>query len=270
MEVYDRSNPGGSPPEDNFYTDFIKEGMLRDHNVNVEFVPVPRWTEVEVLNNLLAAGDAPDIAVTYSYPTIQTYANMGGVIDLAPYLEKYKDLLPNLWNLLGEQNIYWNRDPETGTVWAIEAVLFQNKRINTFVREDWLKKLGLAEPTTLEEFENMLRAFRDNAEMLLGPEADKMIPVLDQLRRGLAQRASPDVLCSRELHGQGDVHLRLRRPALALPQLQGRGSEAQPVVQRGPDLEGLPALRRRRPDRGQLDEGRLRRRFHAQLGLPLP
>lgn len=177
VEVYDRGNPGGSPPEDNAFTDFIKEGMLRDHNVRVTFVPIPRWTEVEVINARLAAGDAPDVAVTYSYPTIQTYANMGGVIDLAPYLEKYKDVLPNLWELLGDTNIYWNRDPNTGRVWAIEALLFQNKRINTFVREDWLKKLGLPEPRTLEEFENMLRAFRDNAELLLGPEmAHEMIP----------------------------------------------------------------------------------------------
>lgn len=142
-------------PEDNFYTDFIKEGMLRDHNVVVEFVPVPRWTEVEVLNNLLAAGDAPDICVTYDYPTIQTYANMGGVLDMAPYLEKYKDLIPDLWDWLGEQNLYWNQDPITGTVWAIEARLAHNTRINTFVREDWLNKLGIPEPTTLEEFEQM-------------------------------------------------------------------------------------------------------------------
>lgn len=176
VEVYDRSNPGGSPPEDNFYTDFIKEGMLRDHNVVVEFVPVPRWTEVEVLNNLLAAGDAPDICVTYDYPTIQTYANMGGVLDIAPYLEKYKDLIPDLWDWLGEQNLYWNQDPITGTVWAIEARLAHNTRINTFVREDWLNKLGIPEPTTLEEFEQMLYAFRDNAELLLGKDADKMIP----------------------------------------------------------------------------------------------
>lgn len=176
VEIYDRGNPGGSPPEDNFYTNFIKEGVLRDHNIEVTFVPVPRWTEVEVLNNLLAAGDAPDISVTYSYPTIQTYANMGGVLDMAPYLEEYKDLLPNLWGLLGEQNIYWNRDPNTGTIWAIEALLYQNKRINTFVREDWLNKLGLSEPTTLEEFEDMLRAFRDNAELLLGDDAARMVP----------------------------------------------------------------------------------------------
>jgi putative aldouronate transport system substrate-binding protein len=176
VEVYDRNNAGGTPPEDNFYTDFIKEGLLRDHNIEVTFVPVPRWTEVEALNNLLAAGDAPDVCVTYSYPTIQTYATMGGVLDMAPYLEQYRDLLPNLWGWLGEENIYWNRDPETGTIWAIEARLSNNARINTFVREDWLKKLGLPEPTTLEEFEAMLYAFRDNAELLLGKDADKMIP----------------------------------------------------------------------------------------------
>ena len=176
VEIFDRSNPGGSKPEDNFYTDFIKEGMLRDHNVKVNFVPVPRWTEVEVLNNLLAAGDAPDICVTYSYPTILAYANMGGVLDMSPYLEEYKELLPNLWGFLGEQNLYWNRDPEKGTIWAIEARLFHNTRINTFVREDWLKKLGIPEPTTLEEFENMLKAFKANASKLLGKDADKMIP----------------------------------------------------------------------------------------------
>ena len=44
--------------------------MLRDHNVEVTCAR-PRWTEVDVLNNLLAAGDAPDICVTYSYPTIR-------------------------------------------------------------------------------------------------------------------------------------------------------------------------------------------------------
>lgn len=176
VEVYDRSNDGGSKPEDNFYTDFIKEGMLRDHNVEVTFVPVPRWTETDVLNNLLAAGDAPDICVTYSYPTIQAYANMGGVIDLAPLLEKYKPMLTNLWDLLGDNNIYYNQDPTTGTVWAIEAIRAQIPRINTFVREDWLKKLNIPEPKTLEEFENMLYAFKNNAATLLGADADKIVP----------------------------------------------------------------------------------------------
>lgn len=80
VEVYNRENDGGSDPTNNMYTEYIKKGMLEDHNVQVEFVSVPRWTEVEQINNLLAAGDAPDICVTYDYPTIQTYANMGGFL----------------------------------------------------------------------------------------------------------------------------------------------------------------------------------------------
>lgn len=176
VEIFDRGNEGGSKPEDNVYTNFIKEGMLRDHNVEVTFVPVPRWTEVEQLNNLLAANDAPDICVTYSYPTIQTYANMGGITDLAPHLEANKELLPNLWELLTEENIYYNKDPEKGTIWAIEARLANSNRINTFVREDWLQKLNIKEPTSIEEFESMLKAFKDNAELLLGSEAKNMVP----------------------------------------------------------------------------------------------
>jgi putative aldouronate transport system substrate-binding protein len=176
VEVYDRGNDGGTKPEDNFYAKYIQEGMLRDHNVKVTFKPVPRWTEVEQINNLLAAGTAPDVCVTYSYPTVQTYANMGGVMDLNPILEKNKSLLPNLWKLLTDYNIYYDQDPQTKSIWAMEARLANSQRINTFVRKDWLNKLNLKEPTTMEEFEAMLKAFKDNASTLLGKDASKMIP----------------------------------------------------------------------------------------------
>ena len=176
VEIYDRGNDGGSDPENNLYTDYIKKGMLEDHNVEVTFKKVPRWTEVDEINNLLAAGTAPDVCVTYSYPTIQTYANMGGVIDLAPYVEQYKSDLPNLWDWLGETNIYWDRDPKTGTLWCVEAKLAVSNRVITFVRQDWLDKLGLKAPTTKAEFESMLVAFKDNASTLLGKDADKMVP----------------------------------------------------------------------------------------------
>ncbi len=176
VEIYDRGNDGGSDPENNMYTEYIRNGMLEEHNVEVTFKKVPRWTETEDINNLLAAGEAPDICVTYSYPTILTYAEMGGIIDLAPLLEQYKSELPNLWAWLGDQNIYWDKDPKTGTVWAVEGRRAEQQRIVTFVRQDWLDKLGLAAPTTTQEFEDMLIAFRDNAETLLGADASKMIP----------------------------------------------------------------------------------------------
>lgn len=176
VEIYDRGNDGGSDPENNMYTEYIKKGMLEEHNVEVTFKKVPRWTEVEELNNLLAAGTAPDICVTYSYPTVLTYAKMGGVIDLKNYVEDYREEVPNLWNWLGEDNIYWDKNPKDGTLWAIEGKRAEQQRIVTFVRKDWLEKLNRKEPTTRQEFEDMLVAFQENAELLLGKDADKMIP----------------------------------------------------------------------------------------------
>lgn len=175
VEIYDRGNDGGSDPENNMYTEYIKKGMLEEHNVEVTFKKVPRWTEVEELNNLLAAGTAPDICVTYSYPTVLTYAKMGGVIDLKNYVEDYREEVPNLWNWLGEDNIYWDKNPKDGTLWAIEGRRAEQQRIVTFVRKDWLEKLNRKEPTTRQEFEDMLVAFQENAELLLGKDADKMI-----------------------------------------------------------------------------------------------
>lgn len=176
VEVYDRGNDGGSDPTNNMYTDYIKKGMLDTYNVEVEFVAVSRWEEVQQINNLLAGGTAPDICLTYDYPTIQTYAGMDGVLELNQYLDEYKDMLPNLWNWLGDTNIYWDKDPNTGELWAIEGKRADTKRINTFVRQDWLDELGMKAPTNAEEFEKMLVAFKDNASKLLGADADKMIP----------------------------------------------------------------------------------------------
>lgn len=214
VEIYNRSNDGGSDPTNNKFSDYIKKGMLEKYNVNVEFVSVPRWTEVDEINNLLAAGTAPDVCVTYSYPTIQTYATMGGVLDLAPYIEEYKALLPNLFNLLGDYNIYYDQDPESGELWAIEAILAVRARINMFVREDWLAKLNMAVPTTIEEFEAMLVAFRDNAELLLGDDAARMIPYTTSYDIGwrndhMLTSFVPDAVTDEELYVKGfdDRHL---------------------------------------------------------------
>ena len=183
VEIYNRNNDGGTDPTNNVWTDYIKKGMLEKYNVEVEFVSVGRWTETDDIAQLLADGQAPDVSYTYGYNTIITYANMKdangnpGVIDLAPYLEEYKDYTQNIVNLLGgEDNLYYDKDPATGAVWMIEGVRADTSRITTFIRQDWCAALNLSLPTTEEDFYNCLVAFRDNAETLLGADADKMIP----------------------------------------------------------------------------------------------
>ena len=176
VELYDRNVDGGTEAGDNAWTKWIQEQMLDRYNVEVEFVTVPRWTEGDDINNLLASQTAPDICYTYNYSAIQTYADMGGVIDLAPLLEENKDLVPSMFDWLGEDVIYQDLDPNKGTLWAIEGKRNEICRINTFIRADWLDTLGLDVPTTKQEFEDALIAFRDNADTLLGSDASKMVP----------------------------------------------------------------------------------------------
>ncbi len=176
VELYDRNVDGGTEAGNNAWTQWIQEQMLERYNVEVEFVTVARWTEGDDIGNLLAAQNAPDICYTYNYGQIQTYADMGGVIDLAPVLEENKDLVPSMFDWLGEELIYQDLDPANGTLWAIEGKRNEICRINTFIRKDWLDKLGLAEPTNKQEFEDCLVAFKDNADTLLGADASKMVP----------------------------------------------------------------------------------------------
>jgi len=183
VEVFNRQNDGGTDPTDNVWTKYIKDKMLELYNVEVEYKSVNRGSEDKDIGTLLSDKAAADISYTYNNGAIETYAAMldadgnPGVIDLAPLVEEYKDYLADFIALEGGiENLYYRQDPTTGKLWYFEGIRADTARITTFIRKDWCDKLNLALPTTEEEFHNCLVAFRDNAETLLGENADKMIP----------------------------------------------------------------------------------------------
>ena len=179
VEVFDRGTDGGkTDPTNNYYTDWIKEKVLEELNIGVTFKAISRWEEVEQLNNLMAAGTAPDICLTYSSELIDNYRDLGGLMDLAPYVDT---LLPDLKEFLGPDPalegrdlIMRNVDLETGKMFSIPARRMNVAEFNTFVRKDWLDKLGMPAPTTTQEFYDMLVAFKEQDPGGVG--ADKVIP----------------------------------------------------------------------------------------------
>jgi len=159
------------------FTAYLAEQMLEIHNVVVEFVDSPRWGEDENIVLLLAEGVAPDVCVTYNYGAVNEFAKQGAVTDLAPLFDGSGDLFPNLWSWLGAGRLYANMDRETGEVWHFMSRQPFNQRYIPFVREDWVAALGKNLPTSIDEFEALLYAFKDNAELLLGSDANQMIPL---------------------------------------------------------------------------------------------
>jgi putative aldouronate transport system substrate-binding protein len=164
VQVFDRANQGGSDPTNNFYTDWIKEKVKEELNIGVTFVRIGRWTENDDIAKLLAAGDAPDIICSYNENgMIQDFSSKGVIHDLAPYLEAMRDELPYLFDFLDVENgnlIWRNKDPGTGTVYSIMGRRMEIAKSATWIRKDWLDKLGLPLPSTTDEFVDALRAFK--------------------------------------------------------------------------------------------------------------
>ena len=174
VECFERSIPGFNL-QDNLQLRYIQKNFGDPNHIKVEFVPVSRWEEETLLNTLLAGGTAPDICVTYGVEMVQQYVDMGGVLELDDLLAEYGQ---NLSAFLGEAVLeYGIMDVGDGPKrYYLHARLMDKNARCYAIRQDWLDKLGLKLPTTEEEFHNCLIAFRDNAELLLGADAAKMVP----------------------------------------------------------------------------------------------
>jgi putative aldouronate transport system substrate-binding protein len=166
VEIYDRGTDGGkTDPTNNQWTKWIKEKVLADENIEVEFVRVPRGDETQALINLMAAGNPPDVSITYSIDNIVNWAEQGGIYDLSPYLDTtLKDIHAFLGSdpaFPGHDFIRRAQDTATGKVWCLPGKRMNLARLNTFIRKDWLDKLGLPVPTTTQEYYDALVAFKE-------------------------------------------------------------------------------------------------------------
>jgi len=175
--AWNRSHDRLPHVSEGYWAEWIRAEALRLHNINVTFVEVDRWNDRDILGGMLTARSAPDVSMTFYLDMVEEIAGMGGMIDLAPLVNQYAAFFPNLYEMHGEEIIWWNRDIQTGNLWAFTGRRFAaSLRLATYVREDWLNVLNIAPPTNHAEFEAMLIAFRDNAELLLGQDAEHMIP----------------------------------------------------------------------------------------------
>jgi putative aldouronate transport system substrate-binding protein len=98
---------------------------------------------------------------------VDNFRTLGGIMNLAPYIDQY---LPDLKKLLGEDTARPGRDfiyrdeisNDNGQIYGIPSARVAIAQRNIFIRKDWLDKLGLKVPTNINEFHEVLIAFRDH------------------------------------------------------------------------------------------------------------
>ncbi len=159
VEVFDRSTAGLNL-EDCMQLHYIQENFGDPNHIKVQFVPISRWSETEILNTQLAGGTAPDICMTYDAALVQSFIDMGGLYPMDDLLAEYGQ---NLVKFLGETVLQFGRkgDPGQEIQWYAPARRISVARSGGLIRGDWLEKLNMAVPTTVDEWVAYLYAAKE-------------------------------------------------------------------------------------------------------------
>jgi putative aldouronate transport system substrate-binding protein len=189
VEMFDRGNApaGAGSVDNNFWTQWIQKNFGDPNNIKLQFVPVPRNQEVDKLNVLMSTGDAPDIVFTYDTTTINNYVKGGGLTDLGKIIDEHG---PNLKKFLGQEVLSYG--VFNGKQYTIPAKRTLQFTQSSYIRKDWLDKLGLPVPTTTEEFYKTMKAFKEKDP---GQTGGKVIPYSFSATNGTGI-TSPGVLIS--------------------------------------------------------------------------
>ena len=136
--MYERGNTTNTygSATDNYWTRWMQTNFGDPNGITLEYIPVPRADEAEKVNTMMAGNSAPDIIFSYDSDMIMGFGRDGGLHDLTQLVEEYG---PNLKEHLSETFPYGTYD---GKLYSIVALRTQVGRYTTFMRTDWLDKMG--------------------------------------------------------------------------------------------------------------------------------
>lgn len=142
---------GNSVPYNSIVKKQVEE--LTNTKLDIEFVPSASYSEK--LNIALASGKMPKVIyIDENTPNVINAIRRGEFWDITDYLKDYK-------HLSKANQITLNNMSVDGRVWG----LYRKRPLGRFgyvYRKDWLENVGIKEPTTIDEFYEMLRAFTYN------------------------------------------------------------------------------------------------------------
>lgn len=159
VKIYSYANGGQvsqtklSKPED---LELVKQAII--DKIGIEVVPIipPKGTEGEKLNILLASNEPLDVFLAGKLPDFQS---KGALMPLNELLDKHGENIRKLWPK--EWASSWDAvSTPDKNIWGIPRLpaIAGN---TVYLRQDWLSKLGLQMPNTIDELENVLKTFKE-------------------------------------------------------------------------------------------------------------
>lgn len=146
MQSFDTNLPGDDSP-------VIKQ--LEEYtNTDLDIQFVPNSSYPDKVNITLASGQLPTVMVVDKTPSFVNAARAGAFWEVGPYLKDYP-------NLSQANEIVLNNSSIDGKYYGVyrERVL---GRMGVTLNKVWMDNLGLQPPKTIDEFYNVMKAFKEN------------------------------------------------------------------------------------------------------------
>lgn len=148
IPVYDRGQSGLPPVTNNYWTQLAQKEMKEKHNINLEYISIPRAGEVTKFNQLMAGkvSKQPDILFHYDYPQVITYAKQGAFQTLDERVIKH--FAPDYWEATQQLNDYTYINGERKLLGGTRPKAYNFVSV---IRKDWVEKAGYKAPQNAQE-----------------------------------------------------------------------------------------------------------------------
>jgi len=142
--------PAGMDENDNRYLNYIEQDTGLDIQVNTP----PTEVYNEKLDVIMSSGNLPDMLHTYEPVWFDNYVKQGAFMPLDELIDKYG---PHLKEKIPAE--VWERVKYGGKIYAVPSLNEVTGVELMYARKDWLDRLGLEPPETLDEYYEVIRAF---------------------------------------------------------------------------------------------------------------
>lgn len=173
------------------------QDLAKEYGLNLELEVIPSDQYQVVVQTRMASSDLPDIVnvSVIDDSSLISMGKQGTILELSGLIDEYSN--GNIEQMYTEDydtgypliktedgEIYWLTNLHRGDSFEGKAVV---QGLGLEIRKDWLDKLNLEMPETLDDFTNAIRAFREEDVNGNGQQDEIMLFDPQSFQNGLAQ-----------------------------------------------------------------------------------
>lgn len=140
----------------------VEKKLEEKYNIDISLVVLPGWSDGQTqISLLMASDDIPNIMWWWSMDTeYNKWVKAGLLQDVSAYMDKYTNIR-DYYNKMDEKTLFYASEAD-GSIYRIPGDVAEPSCECLWIRQDWLDNLGLEVPTTIDELEEVMRAFTED------------------------------------------------------------------------------------------------------------